>query len=84
MVEDHEMAGVETSGDAVNGGDAELSDDGSEDLEGESSGSEDEELEEEDVEGAGEVDDAMEMDDIEKPAQGLAQNDSSHDTVMAH
>jgi len=81
MVEDHEMAVVETG--VPNGADAELSDDGSEDLEGESSGSDDEELEEEEVEGAGEGDDAMEMDDVEKPANGLAQHDHQ-DAVMAH
>lgn len=83
MVEDHEMAGVEVGG-IANGGEAELSDDASEDLEGESSGSEDEELAEEDVEGAGEADDVMEVDDVETPAQGLAQNDHHQDTVMAH
>lgn len=82
MVEDHEMAGVETG--PANGAE---SDDDSEDLEGSSSGSEDDELEEEEAEGAVEVDDAMEMDvDVEKPLNVLAPNDPSHhqDAVMAH
>lgn len=82
MVEDHEMAGVETG--PANGAE---SDDDSEDLEGSSSGSEDDELEEEEAEGAVEVDDAMEMDvDVEKPLNGLAPNDPSHhqDAMMAH
>jgi histone chaperone ASF1 len=58
---DSEMAGAEVEGAAA----AEESDDGSEDLEAESSGSEDEELEEEEAEGEG--DDAMEIDGAEKP-----------------
>jgi len=83
MAEDHEMAGVETN--AATGADAHLSDDGSEDLEGESSGSDDEDVDEEEVEGAGDGD-AMEMDDVEKPAQGLPSNNQAHqqDAVMAH
>lgn len=81
MVEDHEMAGVEAG--PANGDE---SDDGSEDLEGESSGSEEEDLEEEETEGAIEVDDPMEMDvDIEKPTHGLTANDPTlhQDAVMA-
>merc|ERR1711939_1009759 len=60
MVDDSEMAGAE--GDAA----GEESDDGSEDLEAESSGSEDEELEEEE-EVAGDGDADMDMDGVEKP-----------------
>jgi len=83
MVEDHEMAGVEAN--SANAADAHLSDDGSEDLEGESSGSDDEDIDEEEGEGAGDGD-AMEMDDVEKPAQGLLSKNHAHqqDAVMAH
>jgi len=77
MIEDQEMAGAETG--AAEG---EVSDDGSEDLEGESSGSEDEEAEEEEEgEGEGDADEAMEVDDVEKPANGVAHH---ADEVMAH
>ncbi|KAH8777305.1 histone chaperone [Hyaloscypha finlandica] len=77
MVQDAEMAGAEGEGAIVAG---EESDDGSEDLEADSSGSEDEELEEEEVEVEGEGDDAMEVDGVEKP------NGVEHhvDEVMAH
>lgn len=77
MVQDAEMAGAEGEGAIVAG---EESDDGSEDLEADSSGSEDEELEEEEVEVEGEGDDAMEVDGVEKP------NGAEHhvDEVMAH
>lgn len=76
MVDDAEMAGVE--GEKAAG---EESDDGSEDLEAESSGSEDE-LEEEEVEG--EADD-MDMDGVEKP-NGTNGVETAHhvDAVMAH
>lgn len=73
MVDDSETAGIE-------GAPAEESDDGSEDLEGESSGSEGEE-EEEEVEGDG--DEAMEIDGVEKPAHGT-NGDHHMDEVMAH
>ncbi|KAH7395605.1 ASF1 like histone chaperone-domain-containing protein [Cadophora sp. MPI-SDFR-AT-0126] len=76
MVDDSEMAGVE--GDAA----VEESDDGSEDLEAESSGSEDEELEEEE-EVAGDGDADMDMDGVEKPhANGSVPVQA--DAVMAH
>ncbi|PMD67479.1 histone deposition protein Asf1 [Hyaloscypha bicolor E] len=77
MVQDAEMAGAEGEG-AIAAG--EESDDGSEDLEADSSGSEEEELEEEEVEVEGEGDDAMEVDGVEKP------NGVEHhvDEVMAH
>ncbi|CZR64328.1 probable ASF1-anti-silencing protein [Phialocephala subalpina] len=75
MVDDAEMAGVE--GEKA----GEESDDGSEDLEAESSGSEDE-LEEEEVEGEAED---MEMDGVEKP-NGTNGVETAHhvDAVMAH
>ena len=76
MVDDSEMAGAE--GDAA----GEESDDGSEDLEAESSGSEDEELEEEE-EVAGDGDADMDMDGVEKPhANGSVPVQA--DAVMAH
>lgn len=76
MEQDSEMAGAE--GDAA----VEESDDGSEDLEAESSGSEDEELEEEE-EVAGEGDADMDMDGVEKPhANGSVPVQA--DAVMAH
>ncbi|TAQ85539.1 hypothetical protein B7494_g6136 [Chlorociboria aeruginascens] len=59
MVDDSEMAGAETTATEV----ADESDNGSEDLEADSSGSEDEEVEEEEVEGE---EDAMELDNVEK------------------
>ncbi|KAE9369733.1 histone deposition protein Asf1 [Stipitochalara longipes BDJ] len=80
MVQDAEMAGAEGEGAIVAG---EESDDGSEDLEADSSGSEDEELEEEEVEGEGEGDDAMEVDGVEKP-NGTNGLDHHVDEVMAH
>jgi histone chaperone ASF1 len=73
MVDDSEAAGVE-------GVAAEESDDGSEDLEGESSGSEGEEDEDE-VEA--DVDEAMEVDGVEKPVHGT-NGDHPMDEVMAH
>ncbi|KAG4436133.1 Histone chaperone asf1 [Cadophora sp. M221] len=76
MEQDSEMAGAE--GDAA----VEESDDGSEDLEAESSGSEDEELEEEE-EVAGEGDADMDMDGVEKPhANGSVPVQA--DAVMVH
>ena len=77
MVDDSEVPGVE--GEAA----AEESDDGSEDLEAESSGSDlDEEGEEEEVEVDGDGDEAMEIDGAEKP---LGSNGPVHiDEVMAH
>lgn len=74
MEEDPAMAG---DGTEIAAEVDEESDDGSEDLEAESSGSEDEELEEE-VEGEGGED--MEMDGVEKPIGA----NGSHDAVMAH
>jgi histone chaperone ASF1 len=74
MVEDSEMAGAE--GAAA----AEESDDGSEDLEAESSGSEEEDIEDEEVEG--DADEAMDMDGVEKPNGAI---EHQHvDEVMAH
>jgi hypothetical protein len=78
MVEDQEMAGAET-GVAHN---AEVSGDESEDLEGESSGSEEEDLGEEEEE-AMDGDEAMEVDDAEKPTNGVAAHHQM-DEVMAH
>ncbi|KAN0102039.1 histone deposition protein Asf1 [Hyaloscypha variabilis] len=80
MVQDSEMAGAEGEGAIVAG---EESDDGSEDLEADSSGSEDEELEEEEAEGEGEGDDAMEVDGVEKP-NGTNGLEHHVDEVMAH
>jgi histone chaperone ASF1 len=80
MAEDAEMAGAEGEGAVAVG---EVSDDGSEDLEADSSGSEDEELEEEEVEGEGEGDDAMEVDGVEKP-NGTNGVEHHMDEVMAH
>jgi len=81
MVQDAEMAGAEGEGTIVAG---EESDEGSEDLEADSSGSEDEELEEEEeVEGEGEGDDAMEVDGVEKP-NGTNGLEHHVDEVMAH
>jgi histone chaperone ASF1 len=80
MAEDAEMAGAEGEG-AIAAG--EVSDDGSEDLEADSSGSEDEELEEEEVEGEGEGDDAMEVDGVEKP-NGASGVEHHMDEVMVH
>jgi histone chaperone ASF1 len=79
MAEDSEMAGAETG--AANAVE-DVSDDGSEDLEGESSGSEEEEVEEEEE---GEGDEAMEVDDTEKPV-GEATTSTEHqmDEVMVH
>jgi histone chaperone ASF1 len=77
MVEDSEMAGADENGGKADAD--ELSDDGSEDLEGESSGSEDEDLEDE--EGEGDVDEAMEVD--EKPTNGGSAV-HQQDEVMAH
>ncbi|KAE8442029.1 Histone chaperone asf1 [Mollisiaceae sp. DMI_Dod_QoI] len=78
MVDDAEMAGVEGEK-AIAAG--EESDDGSEDLEAESSGSEEEDLEEEEVEG--EADD-MEMDGVEKPNGTNGTIEHHADAVMAH
>ncbi|KUJ10729.1 histone deposition protein Asf1 [Mollisia scopiformis] len=78
MVDDSEMAGVEGEK-AVEAG--EESDDGSEDLEAESSGSDEEELEEEEVEGEAED---MEMDGVEKPNGTNGAVDHHVDAVMAH
>ncbi|KAI9745995.1 MAG: Histone chaperone asf1 [Claussenomyces sp. TS43310] len=80
LTEDSEMAGAETG---ANDGEEELSDDGSEDLEGESSGSEGEEIEEEEGDGDGDGDEAMEVDDAEKPAND-ASGGHHMDEVMAH
>ncbi|CZS92528.1 hypothetical protein WAI453_006714 [Rhynchosporium graminicola] len=78
MDQDNEMA--EPEGDAA----VEESDDGSEDLEAESSGSEDEELEEEE-EVAGEGDADMDMDGVQKPlASGSGVPVQAADAVMAH
>ena len=78
MVQDSEMAGAEVAA-------AEESDDGSEDLEAESSGSEDEELEEEVDEAEGDADEAMELDGAEKPIAGAnGHMEHSLDAVMAH
>ncbi|KAG0647253.1 Anti-silencing function 1 [Hyphodiscus hymeniophilus] len=77
MVDDSELAGPE-GGDPV----AESDNEGSEDLEGESSGSEDEEIEEEE-EGEGAGDDAMEM-DVEKPNGANGALEHHPDEVMAH
>jgi histone chaperone ASF1 len=80
MAEDSEMAGAEAgTANAVE----DVSDDGSEDLEGESSGSEEEDDVEEEEEGEG--DEAMEVDDAEKPA-GDANASAEHqmDEVMVH
>lgn len=78
MVDDAEMGGVEADPAAA----AEESDDGSEDLEAESSGSEDEGEEEEEGEGEGGEDEAMEVDGIAKPNGALEQHHA--DAVMAH
>lgn len=77
MVDDSEMAGAE----GVAAG--EESDDGSEDLEAESSGSEDE-LEEEEEEGEGEGEgDGMEVDT--EPQKPAAHGTAAHvDSAMAH
>ncbi|KAI9052608.1 hypothetical protein LZ554_003951 [Drepanopeziza brunnea f. sp. 'monogermtubi'] len=77
MEQDAEMAGAD--GDA-----ADESDDGSEDLEAESSGSEDEELEEEEGAGEGEGDADMDVDGVEKPATAKAAVSHQVDAVMAH
>jgi histone chaperone ASF1 len=83
MVEDHEMAGVE-AGAAVP--EDEESDNGSEDLEGESSGSDEEDIEEEEeVEGEG--DDSMEVDGADKASGGAGskiQHQEQPDEVMVH
>lgn len=76
MVDDAEMVGVEGDKEV-----AEESDDGSEDLEAESSGSDEEELEEEEVEGEGED---MEMDGVEKPNGTNGAVEHQADAVMAH
>lgn len=75
MGEDSVMAGADAE---IAAAVDEESDDGSEDLEAESSGSEDEELEEEEGEGG----EDMEMDNVEKPLG--ANGAGHHDTVMAH
>lgn len=80
MVDDAEMAGVE--GDkAIDAG--EESDEGSEDLEAESSGSDDDDLEEEEEAVEGEADD-MEMDGVEKPNGTNGAVEHHADAVMAH
>jgi hypothetical protein len=79
MVEDQEMAGAETG---VAHTAEEVSGDESEDLEGESSGSEEEDLGEEEEE-AMDGDEAMEVDDAEKPTNGVAAHHQV-DEVMAH
>lgn len=86
MVQDAEMAGAEGEGAEGEGAIAagEESDEGSEDLEAESSGSEDEELEEEEVEGEGEGDDAMEVDGVDKPHGTNGVEHQHGDAVMAH
>jgi histone chaperone ASF1 len=77
MAEDSEMAGHDTSA-VIAAGD---SDDGSEDIEGESSGSDDEPDEEEEGDG----DEAMEVDDAEKPAgDSNAPAEHQMDEVMVH
>jgi len=78
MVDDAEMAGVEGEKEIAAG---EESDEGSEDLEAESSGSEEEDLEEEEVEG--EADD-MEVDGVEKPNGTNGAVEHHADAVMAH
>lgn len=60
---------------------AEESDDGSEDLEAESSGSEDEGLEEEEEEGDVEADESMEVDGADKPNGAIEHH---ADAIMAH
>jgi hypothetical protein len=79
MVEDQEMAGAERS--VAHTGE-EVSGDESEDLEGESSGSEEEDLGEEEEE-AMDGDEAMEVDDAEKSTNGIAAHHQV-DEVMAH
>jgi len=83
MVQDSEMTGADTETLAT-GTLEEESDDGSEDLEAESSGSEDEEGEEEE-EGEGDADEVMELDGVEKPngTNGAAEHQHA-DEVMAH
>ena len=80
MVDDSELAGA--AGEGVAAG--EESDDGSEDLEAESSGSEDElEEDEDEVEGEGEGD-GMEVDEPEKE-KANGHGPAAHvDSVMAH
>jgi len=81
MVEDSDMAGVD--GGATEEA-AEVSDDGSEDLEGESSGSEEEDGEDEE-EAEAEGDEAMDVDGAEKAAKDAHGGNAHHvDEVMAH
>lgn len=80
MVEDQEMAGAESG--VAHAAEEEASGDESEDLEGESSGSEDEDLGEEEDEPM-EGDEAMEVDDAEKPTNGVTAHHQV-DEVMAH
>ncbi|OBT56820.1 hypothetical protein VE04_04368 [Pseudogymnoascus sp. 24MN13] len=75
--DDDAVAGVERVA-----ADEEEDDEGSEDLEGESSGSEAEEDEEEEGEGEAEADDGMEVDEPEKAANGTKVAVS--DAVMSH
>lgn len=80
MVEDQEMAGAETG--VTHAAEEQASGDESEDLEGESSGSEDEDLGEEEDEPM-EGDEAMEVDDTEKQTNAVATHHQV-DEVMAH
>lgn len=75
MVDDSEMTGADPA--------AEESDNGSEDLEAESSGSEDEAEEEEEGEGEGDADESMEVDGAEKPTP-MDGMEHHADAVMAH
>ncbi|RDW73912.1 putative ASF1-anti-silencing protein [Coleophoma crateriformis] len=77
MVDDADVAGAE--GDAA----AEESDNGSEDLEADSSGSEAEDDLEEEV-GEGGADEDMDMDGVEKPAANGTSASHQVDEVMAH